>query len=50
MNEICGLKFHLLYVDMPQDFFLEISPCANRVIFVTEFELLTKTPPFYEVN
>ena len=50
MDKICGLKFHLLYVDMPQDFFLEISPCANRVIFVTEFELLIKTPPFYEVN
>ena len=21
MDEICGLKFHLLYEDMPQDFF-----------------------------
>ena len=30
--------------------FLEISPCAHHVIFVTEFELLIKTPPFYEVN
>ena len=28
----------------------EISPCAHRVIFITEFVLLTKTPPFYEVN
>ena len=28
----------------------EISPCAHHVIFITEFVLLTKTPPFYEVN
>ena len=28
----------------------EIPPCAHHVIFVTEFVLLTKTPPFYEVN
>ena len=46
------MKFVALtwYVDMTKDFFLEISPCANHVIFVTEFELLIKTPPFYEVN
>ena len=29
MDEICGLKFHLSYVDMPQDFFLEIPQCAH---------------------
>ena len=28
----------------------EIPPCAHHVIFITEFVLLTKTPPFYEVN
>ena len=28
----------------------EISPCTHHVIFITEFVLLTKTPPFYEVN
>ena len=50
MDEICGLKFHLSYADMPQEFFLEIPPCANHVIFVTEFVLLIKTPPFYEVD
>ena len=50
MDEICGLKFHLSYVDMPQDFFLEIPPCAHHVIFITDFVLLIKTPPFYEVN
>ena len=50
MDEICGLKFHLSHVDMPQEFFLEILPCAHHVIFVTEFVLLIKTPPFYEVN
>ena len=28
----------------------EITPCTKHVIFITEFVLLTKTPPFYEVN
>ena len=46
MDEICGLKFHLSYVDMPQ----EIPPCAHHVIFITEHVLLIKSPPFYEVN
>ena len=46
MDEICGLKFHLSYVDI----ILEIPPCAHLVIFITEFALLIKIPPFYEVN
>ena len=50
MDEVCGLKFHLSYVDIQQDFFLEIPPCAHHVIFITEFVLLMKTPPFYEAN
>ena len=50
MDEICDLKFQLSYVDMPQEFFWEISPCAHHVIFITEFVLLIKIPPFYEVN
>jgi hypothetical protein len=49
MDEICGLKFHLLYVDMPQDFFGNSSMCS-QFHFITEFVLLIKTPPFYEVN
>ena len=28
----------------------EIPPCAHHVIFITEFVLLIKNPPFYEVN
>jgi hypothetical protein len=28
----------------------EIPPCAHHVIFITEFVLLIKIPPFYEVN
>ena len=28
----------------------EIPPCAHHVIFITEFLLLIKIPPFYEVN
>ena len=35
MDKICCLKFHLSWVD---------------VIFINEFALLIKTPPFYEVN
>jgi hypothetical protein len=34
MDEICGLKLYLSYVDMPEDFFLEIASCADHVIFV----------------
>ena len=29
---------------------LEIPPFVHHVIFITEFVLLNKTPPFYEVN
>ena len=50
MDEICGLKFHLSYVDMPQEFFLEIPPWAHHIIFIIEFVLLIKTSLFYEVN
>jgi hypothetical protein len=28
----------------------EIPPCAHHVIFITEYVLLIKIPPFYEVN
>jgi hypothetical protein len=28
----------------------EIPPCTHHVIFITEFVLLIKIPPFYEVN
>ena len=28
----------------------EIPPCAHHVIFITEFVLLIKTPPFYNVK
>jgi hypothetical protein len=50
MDEIFGFKFQLSYVDMPQDFFLEIPPCAQHVIFITKFVLLIKSSPCYEVN
>ena len=52
MDEICGLEFHLSYVDCryATRIFLKIPPCAQHVIFITEFVLLIKTPPFYKVN
>jgi hypothetical protein len=40
------LNFHL----DPEVLGLDIPPCANHVIFITEFVFLIKTPPFYEVN
>ena len=30
--------------------FIEIPPCAKKVIFITEFVLLDLNPHFYEVN
>ena len=50
MDEICGLKFYLLCVHTSQNFFIEIPPCANNVIFSTEFVLLDLNSHFYEVN
>ena len=36
---------------MPQDCFWKfLHALAHHVIFITEFVLLIKTPPFYEVN
>ena len=29
---------------------LEFPPCAKEVIFITEFTILCKNPPFYEVK
>ena len=34
----------------PRKNIFENLPCAHRVIFITEFVLLSKNPPFYEVN
>ena len=31
-------------------FFNEIHPCTKKVIFITEFVILFKNPPFYEVK
>ena len=32
------------------DFFFEIPPCGKKVIFHTEFVILGKNLPFYEVG
>ena len=51
MGEICGLKFHLIYVcTYISNFFIEIPPYAKGVIFITEFALLSTNLPFYEVK
>ena len=47
MDEICGLFVICTYITI---FFIEIHPCAKEVNFITEFVLLIKNPPFYEVN
>ena len=51
MDEICGLKFQLSYVDMLQDFFWKfLHALTVSFLLNTEFVLLTKIPPFYEVD
>ena len=50
----CGLGFWLkasfiIYIYTTKIFF-EIPPCAEKVIIVTEFVILCKNPPLYEVN
>ena len=50
MDEIFGLKYHLSCAHMPFFiFFLKIPPCADHVIFITEFATLSTNPPLYEV-
>ena len=44
------LKVSIVICRYATRFFLEIPPCAHHVIFITEFVLLIKIPPFYEVN
>ena len=39
MDEICGLQFHLSYVDLPQDFLCELSDGVLGVVF-KKWELL----------
>ena len=47
-NSISGLKM-MRKIGLGKNIF-EIPPCAHHVIFITEFVLLIKIPPFYEVN
>ena len=44
------LKVSFIVCRYATRFFLEIPPCAHDVIFITEFVLLIKIPPFDEVN
>ena len=52
MGEICGLKFHLIYVHCTYitKKIIEIPPCGKGVIFITEFALLSTNLSFYEVK
>ena len=52
MDYTCVLKFYLLYVQCTYitKRFIEIPPCAKKVIFSTEFVFLDLNPHFYEVN
>ena len=50
MDDFFGLKFHLWYVHAPRNFFFEIPSCGKHVIFVSEFDILIKNCPIYEVN
>jgi hypothetical protein len=42
MGEICGLKFHLLYVHASQ-FFFEIPPCKKGVILLLNLPFWQKS-------
>ena len=50
MGEIFGLKFYLIICTYNTENFIEIPPCAKKVIFITEFAIWCKNPPFYEVK
>jgi hypothetical protein len=52
MDKICGLKLKVPIIICRDAirFFSEIAPCAHHVIFITEFVLLIKIPPLYEVD
>ena len=50
MNDICGLKFYLLYVHTSQKFLLKSLHAEKMVIFSTEFVFLDLNPHFYEIN
>jgi hypothetical protein len=44
------LKVSFIICRYATRFVFEIPPCAHPVIFVTEFVILIKTPPLFEVN
>ena len=44
------LKVSFIMCTYITNFFIEIPPCAKKVIFSTEFVLLDLNPPFYVVN
>ena len=47
MGEICGLFMICTYITKKN---YEILPCSKKVILITEFGILCKNPPFYEVK
>ena len=51
-DEICCSNIHLWYVECryTTKSLIEITPCAKKVIFITEFAIWCKNSPFYEVN
>ena len=42
-------KIPTSFIDGPLKFFFEIPPCRKKVMFVTEFVILCKNPPFSEI-
>jgi hypothetical protein len=52
MEYLLNLALKVLFIISTHntDFFLEIRPCAKKVIFVSEFVILFKNSPFYEVK
>ena len=50
MDDWYGLKVSLIISTYITQNFLEIPPCAKNVIWITEFGIQWKNPPFSEVN
>ena len=47
---VLACRFDTPYCTYITKIFIEIPPCAKKVIFSTEFVLLDLNPHFYEVN
>ena len=50
MDEICGLKFQLSYVDMPQEFFWKFLHALTMSFLLLNLYFLSKIPPSHRLG